>query len=370
MERSELETIKLVENLQNLHPILADLLKLVDLTNVPKAAINDVIKMTGTTADTTTTNMEYAYNVIDSATTSNYAARLPNPPVKGQTCTVVNVSTVPIVIYPSVTGGSINGVVNGSALIPNDGKPYVFFCYENPLPGAWTWPPPATNQYDSGEIAVTTQGGSNAITMVSPNFFNRSVGLSSSGGGALDPLFMKDVSGANGLQSMAKPSTVWNSITKVKVYTNILTLNVTSGGVGLYAGGNYTIIDNTTGVETGISIVNSNPYINDTTASATWQTVAGTPSAGAYSANIGDAGTKYIELPVSFFSPFSTFSVNTLPSLNSTSSNFGSAFLGNEIDTSSGISYAKWFTQYFWLYIIPRGTAGGALKVRFFIEYN
>jgi len=342
------------------------------IVNTPplQETINDTVVMTGTTAATTSTFLVFGYNVISNATATNYAARLPNPPKKGMSTTVINTSGVPIVIYPSVTGGSINGVVNGAALVPADGKPYVFFCYENPLPGAWTWTPPAINQYDSGDITVTTQGSSNAITMVNPTFFNRSVGLSSSGGGALDPLFMKDVAGANGLQSMAKPSIIWNSITKVKVYTNILTLNVTSGGVGLYAGGNYSIVNNLTGVETGISTVNSNPYVSDATASATWQTVAGTPSAGAYSANIGDAGTKYIELPVGFFSPFGTFSVNTTPTLNNTSSSFGSAFLGTEVETSTGISYNKWFSQYFWLYIIPRGTAGGNLKVRFFIEYN
>jgi hypothetical protein len=279
---------------------------------------------------------------------------------------------VPIVIYPSVTGGSINGVVNGAALVPADGKPYVFFCYENPLPGAWTWTPPAINQYDSGDITVTTQGGSNAITMVSPAFFNRSVGLSTSGGGALSPLFMKDVAGTNGVQAMAKPSITWNSITKVKVYTNILTLNVTSGGVGLYSGGNFSVVNTTTGVETGIAIVqpNTNPYLSDVKASATWQTVAGTPASGAYSANIGDAGTKYIEMSSSYFAPNATFNIGDLVQPNGASSTFGSVSLGTQFDPSDGFTYEKWFTQYFWLYIIPRGAAGGNLKVRFFIEYN
>lgn len=343
------------------------------IVNTPplQETINEITALSGTTAATTSTFLVFGYNVIKNATATNYACRLPNPPKKGMSTTVINTSSVPIVVYPSVTGGSINGVVNGSALVPNDGKPYVFFCYENPLPGAWTWTPPAINQYDSGDIAVTTQGGSNVITMVSPAFFNRSVGLSSSGGGALNPLFMKDVVGINGLLSLAKPSTVWNSITKVKVYTNILTLNVTAGGVGLYAGGNYSVVNNLTGAETGISAVNSNPYVSDTTASATWQTVAGTPAGGAYSANIGDAGTKYIELPSTFFSPNISFNVNgVLPTFSDKSSTFGSVYLGTELDLSDGISYQKWFTQYFWLYIIPRGAAGGNLKVRFFIEYN
>ena len=333
--------------------------------------INENIVMTGNTAATTTTYMQYAYNVITTATSSNYAARLPFPPVKGKNVVIINTSGIPIVIYPSVNGGSINGVVNGSALIPSDGKAYTFFCYENPLPGAWSWTPPAINQYDSGQISVTTPGSSNAITMVSPAFFNTSTGVSSSGGGATSPLFMKDVPSVIGVQSMAKPSTVWNSITKVKVYTNILTLNAGLSDIGLYAGGNYSVVNNATGVETGIYPVNSNPYVNGTTSGATWQTVAGSPAGGAFSANIGDAGTKYIEMPVSFFSPSISFSINSpLPSFNNTSSTFGSVFIGTEVDVNDGTSLNKWFTQYFWLYIIPRGSAGGNLKVQFFIEYN
>jgi hypothetical protein len=351
---------------KDLTPLISNLMDL-NSSSAP-VAINDTIVMTGTTAATTTTYMQYAYNVVNTATPTGFAARLPNPPTKGKSCVIVNLSGIPIVLYPSVTEGSINGVINGSALIPSDGNAYTFFCYENPLPGAWSWTAPATNQYDSKEIVVSTPGGSNVITCVAPSFYNTSAGRSSSGGGSTDPLFSKNVPGVNGwLTSIAKPSSTWNSITKVKIYTNILTLD---GGtnIGLSAGGAYTVVNNSTGVESGIVSVNSNSYVTE--AASTWQTVPGTPAAGAFSANIGDAGTKYIELPCTFFSPNGTFSVNSEPTLNSTSSTFGSVFLGTEVQTSSGISYNKWFTQYFWLYIIPRGSAGGQLKVRFFIEYN
>jgi hypothetical protein len=237
--------------------------------------IYDNVTLTGTSAATTTTYLNYGTNVITTASLTNYAIRLPYPPIKGKSVTIINVSDKPIVVYPSINGGSINNVVNGAGIVPADGKSYTFTCWENPLPGAWSWMPPAINQYDSGEIAVITPGSSQVITAVNASFYNTSTGLNSSGGGALDPFFMKDVpmSGASGLGSLAKPSTVWNSITKVKVYTNILTLNVTSGGVGLYAGGNYTTVDNSTGIETGISSVSSTPYVSDVTASATWQTV-------------------------------------------------------------------------------------------------
>ena len=316
-------------------------------------------------------NLFYGVNVLGSGLLGDKTIRLPNPPIKGRVVKIINNTGYVIYVRPSVEGGSINGVVDGSAGVPSDGKIYEFVCWENPLPGAWSWTPPATGQYDSGEISVTTPGSSNVITMVAPNFFNTSVGLSSSGAGATNPLFIKDVSGLNGLQSMAKPALIWNAITKVKVYTNILTLNAGVGDVGLYAGGNYSIVNNLTGEETGISPVNSSPYINGTLASATWQTVSGTPSGGAYSTNIGDPGTKYIEMPIAFFSPSISFGLNVaLPIFPSKSSTFGSLFLGTETDLTNGISYNKWFTQYFWLYIIPRGSAGGSLKVRFFLETN
>jgi hypothetical protein len=316
-------------------------------------------------------NLDFNLNVIEAGVSGPYIIRLPYPPVKGKSSTVINNTGYIVSVFPSIEGGSINGVINSIANVPPDGKPYTFYCWENPLPGAWTWSPPAISQYDSREIVVTTPGSSNVITMVDPNFFNTSVGLSSSGGGATQPLFMKDVPGSNGLQSMTKPPAPWNSITKVKVYTNILTLTAGLDDIGLYSGGNYSVVDNITGAETGVYPVNSSPYINGTTSGASWQTVPGTPAAGAYSANIGDPGTKYIEMPCIFFSPNISFSVNaTLPTFPSKSSTFGSVFLGTEVDLSNNTSYNKWFTQYFWLYLIPRGSSGATLKVRFFIEYN
>ncbi len=122
----------------SLLPILQDLVTLSETTAPAQQTINDTIEMTGTTAATTTTYMEYAYNVITTASATAYAARLPNPPTKGKSCTIINTSGFPIVIYPSVTGGSINDVVDGNAVIPSDNMPYEFICYENPAPGSWS----------------------------------------------------------------------------------------------------------------------------------------------------------------------------------------------------------------------------------------
>lgn len=193
----------------SLLPILQDLVALAETTAPAQQTINDTVEMTGTTAATTTTYMEYAYNVITTASSTAYAARLPNPPTKGKSCTIINTSGFPIVIYPSVTGGSINGVVNGSALIPSDGKPYVFFCYENPLPGAWTWTPPATNQIVIAEMSVVHTTGTPTTK----------VGV----GGSLTNGFGAAISGGNLVLTgnwLSQPTN--STATKLKCYTNIL----------------------------------------------------------------------------------------------------------------------------------------------------
>jgi hypothetical protein len=99
--------------------------------------INDNISLTGTTAATTNTYLDFGYNVITNASETAYACRLPNPPIKGRSTVIVNNSGFPIVVYPSVTGGSINGVVDAGITVPADGSAYSFVCYENPLPGGW-----------------------------------------------------------------------------------------------------------------------------------------------------------------------------------------------------------------------------------------
>jgi hypothetical protein len=93
--------------------------------------INEGIAATGTTAATTSTILEYAYNVIDTATDSAYACKLPFPPTKGKSCTIINISGREILVFPSISGESINNIVDDSISIPSDGTPYVFFCYED-----------------------------------------------------------------------------------------------------------------------------------------------------------------------------------------------------------------------------------------------
>ena len=108
--------------------------------------------------NTTTSVAIYGVNIITTATNSNLATRLPVPTTGRQTV-FINNSSMSILVFPSVVGGEINGVVNGSASIPNDGRAYTFYCTENPLPGAWTWSPPAVGQIQVPTIEVAHTNG-------------------------------------------------------------------------------------------------------------------------------------------------------------------------------------------------------------------
>jgi len=333
--------------------------------------INDNVVLSGTTAATTTSFLAYGVNNITTASPTAYAIRLPYPPQKGKQVIIVNNSTMPVAVYPSVDGGSINGTLNGVGMVPNDGKAYTFYCYENPLPGAWSWSPPAINQFDSGEIIITTPGSSLFSTCVSPSFVVSSstivnIPLTGSSKG---PLF-GSVNQSGNNYVYAKPSTKWNSITKVKIYTNSLIAGTVGANVRLVAGGGYSLVNTVTNEETPWYPTLNNYYTSDQIAGATWQTVPGTPASGSYSANIGDAGTNYIELPCSLFSSAPNFDMTSMTYPNGKYSTFGSVLLGTQVDPSTGVTYEKWWTQTFSLQILPRGTAGQTLKLRFFIEYN
>jgi hypothetical protein len=110
------------------------------------------------TTNASTSQSIYGINVIDTATVSNLATRLPDPTTGKQT-TFVNNSTMSILVFPSVVGGKINGIIDGVAYIPNDGKPHTFLCTANPLPGAWTWSAPAVSQIQLPTITVSHTNG-------------------------------------------------------------------------------------------------------------------------------------------------------------------------------------------------------------------
>ncbi len=187
------------------------------------------LTLQGTTAATTSQAI-YGINVIDTATVSNLATRLPAPTTGKQT-TFVNTSSMSILVFPSVTGGKINGVVDGYASIPNDGQPYVFSCVQNPLPGAWVWSPPATGQIQLPTISVAHTNGTGTSAwgvgkagaqLINPAGANWYDNLSVSGLGTLT---------FNVISGSAPGQDYWSSLTNIvgtrqlvntKVYSNFL----------------------------------------------------------------------------------------------------------------------------------------------------
>lgn len=85
-----------------------------------------------------TAYLDYGINVITQLTTANdFACHLPNPPQEGRRVTVVNKSGFTVYVYPSLTGGTIDGIIDYGFPVPSNSKIYEFVCYENPNPGDW-----------------------------------------------------------------------------------------------------------------------------------------------------------------------------------------------------------------------------------------
>ena len=87
---------------------------------------------------TSTARLQYGVNVVNELTSANdYACRLPETPLEGKRVSIVNRSGFSVFVYPSVDGGSIDGIVNFGFEVPSNSKVYEFLCYENPNPGEW-----------------------------------------------------------------------------------------------------------------------------------------------------------------------------------------------------------------------------------------
>ena len=165
------------------------------------------------TTSSTTTILDYGVNVFTTVTSTDYACKLPQP-VTGKVVMVSNMGTSPLYIYPSNIGGKINNLaINAPAIVPADGKFYEFICIENPLPGAWTWSTPATNQIILGEMSVSHTTGTPS------SVYGIGVNTPFSGAGCiLDSSYniVEITPGTNG--HLFTPATA----TKTKVYSNIV----------------------------------------------------------------------------------------------------------------------------------------------------
>jgi len=258
----------------------------------------DVIELDlqGTT-NASTSQASYGINLITTSTATDLATRLPEPKT-GRSTVFINNSSMPILVFPSVVGGEINGVVDGSATIPNDGKAYEFFCVRNPLPGAWIWSPPAVQQYDSGEITVDTTLGSVSIFSALDPTKAEEVGqfLSSATWAQYGPQ-MPTIS----LQPLLTnnswvliPTNPWNAITKVKVYTNVssaMQFRIAAANSETFfdLSGNYV----STGATTAAQYATSGGVIDGSTSLIV---PGATLPPATLTTNIGDAGSRYGEL--------------------------------------------------------------------------
>jgi hypothetical protein len=132
----------------------------------------------------TTAYADYGINVVTVSSNTAYCFRLPQTPVKGKSVTIINNSGINIVAFPSVIGGSINGIVDGFEIIPSDGKSYTYDCYENPLPGGWslsTSPSTGNTTINTGVINWDYNGStSSSIGFINDNIKGYGGGQSTS----------------------------------------------------------------------------------------------------------------------------------------------------------------------------------------------
>ena len=216
------------------------------LTTSGSAVVRPIISLvpTGTASfnpnsTNTTTYSNYGINVISTASSQSYCLRLPQTPTQGKTVTLVNKSGINVLVFPSVIGGNINGVIDGYLVIPSDGKSYSFDCYENPLPGGWS----VTNvnassttitsgvinyNYtssaghiafinDSIKVSGSSFGNTNAYDGLNTPQYTIGSSINAFGGGYIfGSIYPDTIIGQN----------VWKSIDSIQVLTNLSASNV------------------------------------------------------------------------------------------------------------------------------------------------
>ena len=186
----------------------------------------------------TTTYSNYGINIISTASSQSYCLRLPQTPTQGKTVTLINKSGINVLVFPSVIGGDINGVIDGYLVIPSDGKSYSFDCYENPLPGGWavTNVNASSTTITSGVINFNHTTSSRHIAFVNDSIKVSGSNLSSANaynGLNTTQYAVGDFTNAFGTYIFGRtyPDTItgqntWNSIDSIQVLTNITASNV------------------------------------------------------------------------------------------------------------------------------------------------
>ena len=337
-----------------------------------------------TTSSATTSVCSYGVNVFEYVTPTNFATKLPQP-TTGKSVKVINNSTSLLYVYPSNVGGNINNYpVDTPAILPPDGKPYEFICIKNPLPGAWAFSAPATGQYDSGEIEVsittgTAQSGFNPVVRAYDST-QYNTGSFAGTNFAVDGKNLPLVISPSGIIAF-RPNSPWKGISKIKVYTNLIGLWVQNTQVRIYSSGAFSYYSPFDGSFLNGTLGGAGITLFDFTLNKTIPGTAVTGSTSRTSANIGDAGTRWME-KVAFEDNNSNVNLGDY----SQGTFIGNQDLGNApypyMDTTddsdneilTGDIVNKYYSSYISFQILPVGSIGNYgtipdFKFRFIIEY-
>lgn len=146
------------------------------IKNHQGATIGDILALSGAsaipgqvdvTADgtdiTTTAELDYKVNKI-TATSSDYAVKLPEPQLGG-IVGIVNNSSVDVYVFPYDANDSIVGLNPGQPyIVPADGLLYNILCVQNPGVGVWSVSTPTSNNTVKKTVSVTlTADGSYTV---------------------------------------------------------------------------------------------------------------------------------------------------------------------------------------------------------------
>lgn len=104
---------------------------------------------------TTTAVVQYGISIINTATASDKAIRLPEPSLGG-IVGIVNNSSVDIYVFPYDSDDSIVGLSAGEPyIIPSDGQLYNITCVQNPSVGVWSVATPTSNNTVRRSVSVS-----------------------------------------------------------------------------------------------------------------------------------------------------------------------------------------------------------------------
>ena len=320
--------------------------------------------------------LNYGINIISTSSASDYCVQLPEIPIEGKQVTVINKSDSDIVIYPSVSGGTINGVLNGSSIIPPDNKAYNFICYENPNPGAWSgnFTAGISALYDSGIISIdTTLGdGSGMISAYNNTFKNNAYSFASTNVG-FDGLTLPNVIyNSNPLACgnysaycamvWFKPQSVWNSINKVTVYTNFTTGATVPGAFSLMIGEekNYYSAGTTFFLQNGGGRIGNAGQPSYGYTGQRLPGIANITSSG-YTANPGEPGTYWGQL---------IYSASTRPTLIGDLLLSSGTMYVNAGNLGSGVYDCDLWNICYVSFAFDTNRFSPNVKIRFIIEYQ